>query len=65
MRLARGKNMSRTIARSITPFLVMDILEKAQMPERFGHKVIHLEIGHAKAETISGKQIGLAFRLFR
>jgi (5-formylfuran-3-yl)methyl phosphate transaminase len=38
-------------AREITPFLVMDILERAQELERQGEKVIHLEIGEPDFDT--------------
>jgi aspartate/methionine/tyrosine aminotransferase len=38
-------------AREITPFLVMDILERAQELERRGEKVIHLEIGEPDFDT--------------
>ena len=42
--------MSRR-AREITPFLVMDILERAQELERQGEHVIHLEIGEPDYDT--------------
>ena len=38
-------------AREITPFLVMDILERAKELERQGEKVIHLEIGEPDHPT--------------
>jgi aspartate/methionine/tyrosine aminotransferase len=38
-------------AREITPFLVMDILERAQELERRGESVIHLEIGVPDFDT--------------
>jgi aspartate/methionine/tyrosine aminotransferase len=38
-------------AREITPFLVMDILERAQELERQGEHVIHLEIGEPDFAT--------------
>lgn len=38
-------------AREITPFLVMDILERAQELERAGEPVIHLEIGEPDYDT--------------
>jgi aspartate/methionine/tyrosine aminotransferase len=38
-------------AREITPFLVMDILERAQDLERRGEPVIHLEIGEPDFDT--------------
>jgi (5-formylfuran-3-yl)methyl phosphate transaminase len=38
-------------AREITPFLVMDILERAQELERVGEHIIHLEIGEPDFDT--------------
>jgi aspartate/methionine/tyrosine aminotransferase len=38
-------------AREITPFLVMDILERAEELERQGEHVIHLEIGEPDYDT--------------
>ena len=38
-------------AREITPFLVMDILERAKDLERRGEPVIHLEIGEPDFDT--------------
>ncbi len=38
-------------AREITPFLVMDILERAQELERQGKSIIHLEIGEPDFDT--------------
>ena len=38
-------------AREITPFLVMDILERAHELEREGKRVIHLEIGEPDFDT--------------
>ncbi len=38
-------------AREITPFLVMDILERAQELERQGAHIIHLEVGQPDADT--------------
>jgi aspartate/methionine/tyrosine aminotransferase len=38
-------------AREITPFLVMDILERAKELERQGEQVIHLEIGEPDFDT--------------
>lgn len=38
-------------AKEITPFLVMDILERAQDLERRGEQVIHLEIGEPDFDT--------------
>jgi len=37
--------------RCITPFLVMDVLEKAQRMEREGKSVIHLEVGEPDFDT--------------
>lgn len=38
-------------ARDIPPFIVMDVLERAQELERRGHDVIHLEIGEPDFDT--------------
>ncbi len=38
-------------AREITPFLVMDILERAKELERAGEEIIHLEIGEPDYDT--------------
>ena len=38
-------------AREITPFLVMDILERAKELERQGEEIIHLEIGEPDFDT--------------
>jgi aspartate/methionine/tyrosine aminotransferase len=38
-------------AREITPFLVMDILERAKELERQGQEIIHLEIGEPDFDT--------------
>jgi len=38
-------------AREITPFLVMDILERAKELERQGEHVIHLEVGEPDYDT--------------
>ena len=43
--------MARTICDSITSFLVMDVLEKAQEMEKAGRHVIHLEIGQPDFDT--------------
>lgn len=43
--------MIKTRASEIPPFLVMDVLEKAQELERQGHKVIHMEIGEPDFPT--------------
>jgi aspartate/methionine/tyrosine aminotransferase len=45
-----GSAVSRR-AREITPFLVMDILDRAKELERQGEKVIHLEIGEPDYDT--------------
>ncbi len=38
-------------ALNISPFIVMEILEKAQAMEAYGHKVIHMEIGEPDFHT--------------
>jgi len=38
-------------AREIPPFIVMDVLEKAQELERMGERVIHLEVGEPDFDT--------------
>jgi len=38
-------------ARTIPPFIVMDVLEKAQEMERQGQEIIHLEIGEPDFDT--------------
>src|SRR4030042_3935804 len=38
-------------AQEIPPFIVMDVLEKAQELERAGEKVIHLEVGEPDFDT--------------
>ncbi|MDZ7373085.1 MAG: pyridoxal phosphate-dependent aminotransferase [candidate division KSB1 bacterium] len=38
-------------ARSISPFIVMDVLERAQQLERQGKDIIHLEIGEPDFDT--------------
>src|SRR5512134_2689672 len=38
-------------AREITPFLVMDILERAKELEQAGRRIIHLEIGEPDFPT--------------
>ena len=38
-------------ARDIPPFMVMDVLEKAQGMERSGISVIHLEVGEPDFDT--------------
>jgi aspartate/methionine/tyrosine aminotransferase len=45
-----AKAVSRR-AREITPFLVMDILERAKELERQGEHIIHLEIGEPDHDT--------------
>ena len=45
-------------AQEITPFLVMDILERAQELERQGVPVIHLEVGQPDWDTPQGSQRG-------
>lgn len=43
--------MARSLCESLSSFLVMDILERAQELEHAGHDVIHLEIGQPDFET--------------
>ncbi|MEJ2671865.1 MAG: pyridoxal phosphate-dependent aminotransferase [Deltaproteobacteria bacterium] len=50
MELSTVSPVSRR-AREITPFLVMDILERAKELERAGTRVIHLEIGEPDFDT--------------
>ena len=50
MKLQPASAVSRR-AREITPFLVMDILERAKELERAGERVIHLEIGEPDYDT--------------
>ncbi len=38
-------------AQDISPFIVMDVLEKAQEFERMGERVIHLEVGEPDFDT--------------
>ena len=38
-------------AQNISPFIVMDVLEKAQEFERMGERVIHLEVGEPDFDT--------------
>lgn len=38
-------------AREITPFIVMDVMEKAQVMERSGETIIHLEVGEPDFDT--------------
>jgi aspartate/methionine/tyrosine aminotransferase len=46
-----GGDMASIRSRNIPPFLVMDVLEKAQELERAGQEVIHLEIGEPDFDT--------------
>jgi aspartate/methionine/tyrosine aminotransferase len=43
--------MISTKAKEISPFLVMDVLEKAQELERNGEHIIHLEVGEPDFDT--------------
>ena len=43
--------MASIRSQNIPPFLVMDVLEKAQELERAGHEVIHLEVGEPDFDT--------------
>jgi aspartate/methionine/tyrosine aminotransferase len=43
--------MVSTKARQIPPFIVMDVLEKAQELERSGEHIIHLEVGEPDFDT--------------
>jgi len=47
----QGGNMASTRAQNIPPFLVMDVLEKAQELQRAGADVIHLEVGEPDFAT--------------
>ncbi|MFA6346317.1 MAG: hypothetical protein WCX34_09790, partial [Syntrophales bacterium] len=38
-------------ARTLRPFIVMDVLEKAQEKEKRGDSVIHLEVGEPDFDT--------------
>jgi len=38
-------------ASSISPFIAMDVMEKAQQLEKDGHNIIHLEVGEPDFET--------------
>jgi aspartate/methionine/tyrosine aminotransferase len=44
-------NMISKKAQEIPPFIVMDVLEKAQEFERMGERVIHLEVGEPDFDT--------------
>ncbi|KKK52701.1 hypothetical protein LCGC14_3102270 [marine sediment metagenome] len=49
-----NKNLDRLTAQralDISPFIVMEILEKAQAMEARGHKVVHMEIGEPDFQT--------------
>ena len=43
--------MPSTRSEQIPPFIIMDVLEKAQELERAGSQIIHLEIGEPDFET--------------
>ncbi len=43
--------MASTRSERIPPFLVMEVLEKAQELERLGRRIIHLEVGEPDFET--------------
>ena len=47
----RSKAMISKKAQEIPPFIVMDVLEKAQEFERLGEKVIHMEVGEPDFDT--------------
>lgn len=47
---AKGPEVSRR-AREITPFIVMDVLEAAQVLERAGRDIVHLEVGEPDFDT--------------
>jgi hypothetical protein len=54
MVVAQRNNASKAVSRraqEITPFLVMDILERAKELEGRGEHVIHLEIGEPDFDT--------------
>ena len=44
-------NMISKKAQEIPPFIVMDVLEKAQELERMGERIIHLEVGEPDFDT--------------
>jgi aspartate/methionine/tyrosine aminotransferase len=44
-------DMISKMAQEIPPFIVMDVLEKAQEFERMGEKVIHMEVGEPDFDT--------------
>src|SRR4030066_2022860 len=47
----KEKTMISKKAQEIPPFIVMDVLEKAQEFERMGERVIHLEVGEPDFDT--------------
>ncbi len=47
----RVQHMISKKAQEIPPFIVMDVLEKAQELERMGEKVIHMEVGEPDFDT--------------
>ena len=49
--LSERKTVARDICQSLSSFLVMDVLERADALERTGKRVIHLEIGQPDFET--------------
>ena len=46
-----GCEMISKKAQEIPPFIVMDVLEKAQELERMGEQIIHLEVGEPDFDT--------------
>ncbi|MBD3289778.1 pyridoxal phosphate-dependent aminotransferase, partial [candidate division KSB1 bacterium] len=40
--------------KQISPFIVMEVLEKAQQMERTGENIIHLEVGEPDFDTPAG-----------
>ena len=53
-------NISK-LAKEVTPFIVMDVMEKAKAMERAGEHVVHLEIGEPDFDTPEPiKQAGVA-----
>jgi aspartate/methionine/tyrosine aminotransferase len=51
MKMAQDLSQVSRRAQEITPFLVMDILERAKELERRGESIIHLEIGEPDFDT--------------
>ena len=49
--IKQGDKMASIRSQNIPPFLVMDVLEKAQELQRAGHDVIHLEVGEPDFDT--------------